>query len=87
MRSTSSFAEGTRQAVGPDVPALGRILVTEKPGRLRVVGKDGTLSPAVTGLPAVDARGLGGLLDVLLDRQFASNQLIYWSYSSRPRAR
>ena len=47
----------------------------------RVVGKDGTVSPAVTGLPAVDARGQGGLLDVLLDRQFASNQLIYWSYS------
>jgi glucose/arabinose dehydrogenase len=59
----------------------GKMLVTEKPGRLRVVGKDGTLSPAVTGVPPVDARGQGGLLDVLIDRRFASNQLIYWSYS------
>ena len=59
----------------------GQMLVTERAGRLRVVAKDGTLSPAVTGLPAVDARGQGGLLDVLLDRQFARNQMIYWSYA------
>jgi aldose sugar dehydrogenase len=59
----------------------GKMLVTEKPGRLRVVSADGTLSPAVTGLPPVDARGQGGLLDVVLDPDFASNQLIYWSYA------
>jgi aldose sugar dehydrogenase len=59
----------------------GKMLVTERAGRLRVVDKDGTLSPAVTGLPAVDARNQGGLLDVLLDRQFARNQMIYWSYA------
>ena len=59
------------------------MLVTERPGRLRVVNADGTLSPAVTGLPPVDARNQGGLLDVLLDRQFASNQLIYWSYAEK----
>ena len=76
-----TFAEGLDKPWGLTFLPSGKILVTEKPSRLRVVGKDGTLSPAVTGLPAVDARGQGGLLDVLLDRQFASNQLIYWSYS------
>ncbi|MEO5760731.1 MAG: PQQ-dependent sugar dehydrogenase [Vicinamibacteria bacterium] len=45
----------------------GRMLVTERPGRLRVVSSDGTMSPTVTGLPAMDARGQGGLLDVILD--------------------
>ncbi len=76
-----TFAEGLDKPWGLTFLPSGKILVTEKPGRLRVVGKDGTLSPAVTGLPAVDARGQGGLLDVLIDRRFASNQLIYWSYS------
>ena len=59
----------------------GKMLVTERPGRLRVVGADGKLSAPVTGLPAVDARGQGGLLDVVLDPGFAKNSLIYWSYA------
>ena len=59
----------------------GRMLVTERVGRLRIVEPDGKLSPAVTGLPAVDARGQGGLLDIALDPNFATNQLIYWSFS------
>lgn len=59
----------------------GRMLVTERPGRLRVVGKDGALSAPVTGLPAMDTRGQGGLLDVVLDPDHAKNRLIYWSYS------
>jgi glucose/arabinose dehydrogenase len=61
----------------------GKMLVTEqKPGRLRVVAADGKLSEPVAGLPAIDLRpGQGGLLDVALDPAFATNQLIYWSYS------
>src|SRR5688572_12654805 len=59
----------------------GRMLVTEKPGRLRIVDGAGKLSEPVAGLPAVDARGQGGLLDVALDPNFATNQLIYWSFS------
>lgn len=59
----------------------GRMLVTERPGRLRVVTADGALSEPVVGLPAMDARGQGGLLDVALDPDFSSNQLIYWSFS------
>jgi aldose sugar dehydrogenase len=60
----------------------GRMLVTEKPGRLRIVTADGKqMSEPVAGLPAVDARGQGGLLDVALDPAFQKNQLIYWSYA------
>lgn len=58
----------------------GKMLVTERPGRLRVLS-DGKLSAPVAGLPAVDARGQGGLLDVTLDSNFATNNLIYWSYA------
>ncbi len=59
----------------------GKMLVTERPGRLRVVGPDGSKSEPVAGLPAVDARNQGGLLDVTLDPAFAKNGLVYWSYS------
>ena len=59
----------------------GKMLITERPGRLRVLSADGKLSEPVAGLPAVDARNQGGLLDVALDPQFATNKLIYWSYA------
>ncbi len=59
----------------------GKMLVTERPGRLRVVAADGTKSEPVAGLPAVDARGQGGLLDVVPDPAFAKNNLIYWGYA------
>jgi glucose/arabinose dehydrogenase len=60
----------------------GRMLVTEKPGRLRIVSADGkTMSEAVAGLPMMDTRGQGGLLDVSIDPAFQKNQLIYWSFS------
>ena len=60
----------------------GKMLVTERPGRLRVVSADGKqMSAPVAGLPAVDARGQGGLLDVALDPAFPTSSLIYWSYA------
>lgn len=59
----------------------GSMLVTERPGRLRVVAVDGRVSPPVSGVPEVYARGQGGLLDVTLDPDFASNSLIYLSYA------
>ena len=61
----------------------GDWLVTEKPGRLRVVTADGRIGDPVQGLPAVDARGQGGLLDVAASPGFAQDRLIYWSYSER----
>ena len=59
----------------------GRMLVTEKPGPMRIVAKDGKLSEPVAGVPMVDARGQGGLLDVELAPDFAQSQMIYWSYA------
>lgn len=59
----------------------GRMLVTERPGRLRIVSPDGKLSPPVAGVPAVQAGGQGGLLDVALDPKFAQNRVIYLSFS------
>ncbi|WP_280154960.1 PQQ-dependent sugar dehydrogenase [Piscinibacter sp. XHJ-5] len=58
-----------------------RVLVTEKAGRLRIARTDGEIGPAITGLPPVDARGQGGLLDVVPDPQYERNRWIYWSYS------
>jgi glucose/arabinose dehydrogenase len=59
----------------------GKLLVTERPGRLRIVAPDGKKSAPLTGLPAMDARNQGGLLDIALDPNFASNRLIYWSFA------
>jgi glucose/arabinose dehydrogenase len=59
----------------------GRMLVTERPGRMRIVGRDGTLSPPLGGVPAVYARGQGGMLDVTLHPDFARNRLIYFTYA------
>lgn len=63
----------------------GRMLVTERPGRLRLVGADGKLSTPITGVPNVAGRGQGGLLDVVLDPGFAQNRTIYLSFAE-PRA-
>ena len=60
----------------------GALLVTEKPGRLRIVpAAGGRAGPPIHGLPAVDARGQGGLLDVALSPGFASDRTIFWSFS------
>ena len=59
----------------------GRMLVTEKPGRLRIVAKDGALGEPLAGLPAVDNTGQCGLLDVAVDPKFAENRLIYWTFA------
>ncbi|OJU09814.1 MAG: hypothetical protein BGN86_10725 [Caulobacterales bacterium 68-7] len=57
----------------------GRILVTERPGRLRLVA-DGKLSEPLTGVPAVAAKGIAGLFDVKLDPAFARNRAVYLSF-------
>ncbi len=58
----------------------GRMLVTERPGRLRIVTAAGALSAPVAGVPKVDARGQGGLLDVTPGLRFADDRLVYFSY-------
>ena len=57
------------------------MLVTERAGRLRLVGKDGRISAPLTGVPAVQARGQGGLLDVALDPRFGESRVVYLSYA------
>ncbi|QEI05022.1 PQQ-dependent sugar dehydrogenase [Pigmentiphaga aceris] len=59
----------------------GRALVTEKPGRMRVIAVDGSLSAPIQGLPPIAAGGQGGLLDVVLDPDYENNRRIFFSYS------
>ncbi|MFZ4284860.1 PQQ-dependent sugar dehydrogenase [Variovorax sp. HJSM1_2] len=59
----------------------GRYLLTEKPGRIRVVESDGRLNPPLKGLPEIAASGQGGLLDVLLDADFVRNRTLYFCFS------
>ena len=59
----------------------GGYLVTERPGRMRVVNEAGLLGPALRGLPHIAASGQGGLLDVVLDRDFAKSRRIFFCYS------
>ncbi len=59
----------------------GRMLVTERPGRLRLVERDGRLSEPLSGVPPVYARGQGGLLDVALSPTFARDRLVYLSFA------
>jgi aldose sugar dehydrogenase len=59
----------------------GRFLVSERPGRLRVIAPDGHLAAPLTGLPEIAAGGQGGLLDVLLDSDFARNRSLYFCFS------
>jgi glucose/arabinose dehydrogenase len=61
----------------------GRMLVTERPGRMRLVTAEGQLSPPLKGLPEVWAAGQGGLLDVVLDKSYPQNQAIYFCFSER----
>jgi glucose/arabinose dehydrogenase len=57
----------------------GRMLVTERPGRIRLVGPDGALSEPLGGVPAVAARGQGGLLDIVADPAFATNRRVFFT--------
>jgi len=59
----------------------GRLLVTQKGGNMRIVTATGTVSSAITGIPAVNASGQGGLLGLCIDPAFASNRMIYWAFS------
>ncbi|HYH09516.1 MAG TPA: PQQ-dependent sugar dehydrogenase [Thermoanaerobaculia bacterium] len=77
----SDYAKGLEHPWGMAFLPDGRLLVTERPGRLRVVDKNGRVSAPLTGVPRVMAQGQGGLLDVAIDPQFAQNRTIYLSFS------
>lgn len=71
------FANPWAMAFLPD----GRMLVTERAGRLRIVGADGRLGEPLAGLPPISVGGQCGLLDVVVDPKFVDNQLIYWTFA------
>ena len=77
----TDFARGLEHPWGLELLPDGRMLVTERPGRLRLIGRDGALSDPLPGVPEVYARGQGGLLDVALSPGFAQDRLVYLSFA------
>ncbi len=59
----------------------GSLLVTEKPGRMRLVSAEGKVGEPIAGVPKVDDRNQGGLLDLALSPRFGADRTIYWSFS------
>jgi glucose/arabinose dehydrogenase len=76
-----TFAKGLVHPWGLAFLPDGRLLVTERPGRVRIVGADGKLSPPVQGVPKVYASGQGGLLDVQVAPDFATSGTVFLSYA------
>lgn len=78
---TTTVVDGLELPWGLAFLPDGDLLVTERPGRLRRITPDGEVSAPIAGLPEVDARGQGGLLDVSLAPDFADSRLVYLSYA------
>jgi glucose/arabinose dehydrogenase len=76
-----TIAKGLEHPWGLEFLPDGRMVVTERPGRLRIVDRGGRLSEPLAGVPKVFARGQGGLLDVALSPSFAKDRLVYFSYA------
>jgi glucose/arabinose dehydrogenase len=79
--SVKTVAQGLEHPWGLTFLADGRMLVTERPGRLRLVERDGRASEPLAGVPPVFARGQGGLLDVALSPGFTNDRLVFLSYA------
>ena len=78
---SETVASGLESPWGVGFLPGDRFVVTEKPGRIRIVAKDGKLGAPLAGLPAIAAGGQGGLLDVLVDADFRSNRTLYFCFS------
>jgi len=76
-----TFAKGLVHPWGLAFLPDGRLIVTERPGRVRIVAASGALSPPLQGVPRVYASGQGGLLDIALSPDFATTGLIYLAYA------
>jgi aldose sugar dehydrogenase len=76
-----TVAQGLSYPWGLQFLPDGRLLVTEREGRIRTINRDGTLNAPLQNVPAVVARGQGGMLDIALDREFAQNRTIYFCFS------
>jgi glucose/arabinose dehydrogenase len=81
----TSFAAGLEHPWGAAFLPDGRMLVTERPGRIRLVTRDGSVSPPLAGVPAVAAGGQGGLLDIQLAPDFASSRELYFCQAAAVR--
>ncbi len=79
--SVKVIAGGLKNPWGLQFLPDGRMLVTERPGQMRIITADGKISDPVKGLPNVVNKGQGGLLDVLLAPDFATTGTVYFSYS------
>ena len=77
----ATLADGLDSPWGLEFLPDGGMIVTEKGGTLRLVAADGTVGAPIAGLPEIDAGGQGGLLDVAVDPDFATNRLVYITYS------
>ena len=79
--ATAPFAEGLENPWGIAPLPEGGYLVTERPGRLRMISADGAVSEPISGLPEIHAVRQGGLLDVAVGPTFADDRMIYWTYA------
>jgi glucose/arabinose dehydrogenase len=76
-----TIAEGLSHPWGVAILPDGHMLVTERPGRLRLIAPDGRVSEPLGGVPQVFAQSQGGLLDVVLEPEFATSRMVYLSYA------
>jgi len=79
--TTEVVARGLQNPWGLAFIGEGRMLVTERPGRMRVVEANGRVGEPLAGVPRVDAVGQGGLLDVVADRDFSRNRTVHFCYA------
>lgn len=78
----TTFATGLERPWGAALLPDGRLLVTERPGRLRLVERNGQVSSPLGGVPQVEARGQGGLLDIALAPDFQTTQQVYLCHAA-----
>ena len=79
--SIETVVDGLEYPWSMEFTSDGKILITERPGRLRIFEND-ELSAPVKGLPEIKAEGQGGLLDIALDADFINNKILFFSYSA-----
>jgi glucose/arabinose dehydrogenase len=79
--AVQSIAKGLNHPWGLQFLPDGRMVVSERAGAIRIVTRDGKISPPLSGVPAADVRGQGGMLDVALAPDFASSGLLFFSFS------
>jgi glucose/arabinose dehydrogenase len=83
--TVSIFASGLENPWGIAPLGNGQFLVTERPGAMRLINADGSVSGALPGLPEVAAEGQGGLLDVAVSPRFATDRTVFWTYAKSVR--